>query len=520
MIWSLAPFMKLPYPAIARLWPVFFVFALGILSRWLFRSQLIQEWDAGNFVMAVNHFDLRQGIPHLPGTFVLFVFAGRALTVFWPDPHTSLVMVSVLASGLAAVALLILGRAWFNPRVGWAAALLMLSSPSVWFYGEMSLSYMAEFFWVVPILFTAYYAGQGDREASAQENRRALWILAALMGLAGGIRPNTPVFLMPLAIAALGRGLWLGKFSRRDVIVVLAIGFGSALVWLIPMWAMSGGPLTYWHLLQIWMHDHRQATRTIDDVLGNFTFLLRAIVFVLGFGMLPGLWALGRWRRSLLSLLRRDWRGQVLLLAIAPGFLYFLAVHIKRQGHSFTIMPALIILAAVAIVGLVQTLEPRYPRAWAIVLALVIGGNAAFFLFGPAEFRTRAKIQAFDRTYVERLAVIRANFPPATTAVLASKPYGRLPEVYLPDYVFPNLSDRRSEIPVSLPAQTRTLVLLDDKIYSKPEQDRGFQKLPLSGKGYLRYLAIPGDRQAVVSKDAVELVEPIETVSRPAHATP
>jgi len=505
------PMRSMSRNSLVWLWSVFTLFALGILSRWLFRSQLIQEWDAGNFVMAVNHFDLRQGIPHLPGTFVLFVFAGRALTVFWPDPHTSLVMVSVFASGLAAAALFILGRAWFNPRVGWAAALLMLSSPSVWFYGEMSLSYMAEFFWVIPILFTAYYAGQGDR--------RALWILAALMGLAGGIRPNTPVFLMPLAIATLGRGLWLHKFNGRDAIAVLGIGLGSALVWMIPMWAMSGGPLSYWRLLQIWMHDHRQATRTIDDVLGNFTFLLRAIVFVLGFGILPGLWALGRFRRSLLPLLRRDWRAQVLLLAIVPGFLYFLAVHIKRQGHSFTIMPALIILAGIAIVLLVQILEPRYPKAWPIVLTLVIGGNTAFFLWGPAEFRTRAKIQDFDRTYVERLAVIRANFPPATTAVLASKPYGRLPEVYLPDYVFPNLSDRRSEIPVVIPTQAETLVFLDDKIYSKPEQDRGFQSLPLANNKALRYLVIPRDRQAVVAKDTVELV----TLTAPAafpHQTP
>ncbi len=501
------------------LWPPIALFTLGILSRWVFRSQLIQEWDAGNFVMAVNHFDLRQGIPHLPGTFVLFVFAGRALTVFWPDPHTSLVMVSVLASGLAAAALFILGRAWFSPRVGWVAALLMLSSPSVWFYGEMSLSYMAEFFWVIPILFTAYYAGQGDR--------RALWMLAALMGLAGGIRPNTPVFLMPLAIAALGRGLWTQKFNGRDILAVLAIGFSSALVWMIPMWAMSGGPMTYWQLVQIWMHDHSQDARSLIGVLDNFTFVMRAIVFVLGFGLLPGLWALGYFRRfscgdatrTLLPLLRRDWRAQVLMLAIVPGFFYFLFMHIKRQGHSFTIMPALMVLAAVAIVLLVQTLEPRYPRAWTIVLTLVIGGNTAFFLLGPAEFRTRAKIQEFDRTYVERLAVIRAEFPPETTAVLASKPYGRLPEVYLPDYVFPNLSDRRSEVPVIVPTQAQTLVFLDDKIYSKPEQDRGFQSLPLANDKFLRYLVIPRDRQATVSKDAVELVA-LDALATPTNPTP
>ncbi|MGI0487266.1 ArnT family glycosyltransferase [Pantanalinema rosaneae CENA516] len=483
---------------IARFAPILLLFGLGIATRLPFQAELVQEWDAGNFALAVENYNLQLEQPHRPGTFLIYVSLARCLNMVLDNPTASLTMVSVIASGIAAAALYTIGTLWFNARVGWATALLMLASPLVWFYGEMPLSYMPEFCTVTLIVLAAYFTGLGERTA--------LPFLGMLMGLAGGIRPNTPIFLLPLALFAVVRGLQTRRFKVPHVLAAVAIGVAALAVWLIPLLIIAGGPVTYWEMIQGWMRGHVDDATTLIEVLDNVIFFLKTVVFVVGVAALPMLGLFWQNGSAFIRRLNRDWRCQAIALWLFPGVMYFTFVHLQRQGHTFTVMPAFLLLAGLAIVGLGDRLEKQYRHAGLLVVAAIVSVNALFFLLAPSSIRSLHSIQAFDTKFTERIEFVRANFPPESTAVLAQKHYGRLPDVHLPEFQFRHLSRLVERQPIVLPKQVRTLVLLDNKIYRKPGQDEGFEKLSLPSGSTIRYRTWSENQHLEVTKFTSKLV--------------
>ncbi|MBL1175759.1 hypothetical protein [Pantanalinema sp. GBBB05] len=483
--------------------PILLMFGLGILTRLPFQAELVQEWDAGNFALAVEDYNLQLEQPHRPGTFLIYISLARCLNIVLDNPTASLTMVSVIASGIAAATLYTIGTTWFNARVGWATALLMLASPLVWFYGEMPLSYMPEFCTVTLIVLAAYLTGLGERPA--------LPLLGLLMGLAGGIRPNTPIFLLPLALFAVIRGLQTQRFKLQQVLAAVAIGFVALAVWFLPLMIMAGGPETYWNMIQGWMHRHTDDATSFIQVLDNVIFFLKTVLFVVGVAALPMLGLFCQNGAAMIRRLNRDWRCQAIALWLFPGIMYFTFVHLQRQGHTFTVMPAFILLAGLAVVGVGDRLEKRYRHAGLVVMAAIVSLNALFFLFAPSSIRSLQSIRSFDDKFTERIEFVRANFPPESTAVLAQKHYGRLPDVHLPEFQERHLSRLVEQQPILLPAQVRTLVLLDNKIYRKPGQDEGFEQLTLPSGRTIRYRTWSEHQRLEVTKFTSKLAPALAT---------
>ncbi|MDB9515563.1 glycosyltransferase family 39 protein [Roseofilum reptotaenium CS-1145] len=167
-------------------WPLLVLFVLAIATRLPFQSQILYEHDSVNFAWAMEEFDLERHQPHAPGTFIVLILSARLLNFWLQDANQSLVMVNIIAMAIATCAIYVLGNLWFNRTVGWIAAFLMLSSPLIWFYSEVGLSYTLELAWVILIAIACHHSRKG--------NMRALLISALLLGLSGGIRPNTPIF--------------------------------------------------------------------------------------------------------------------------------------------------------------------------------------------------------------------------------------------------------------------------------------------------------------------------------------
>lgn len=483
---------------IVRFAPILLMLGLGIATRLPFQAELVQEWDAGNFALAVENYNLHLEQPHRPGTFLIYISLARCLNMVLDNPTASLTMVSVMASGIAAAALYTIGATWFNGRVGWTTALLMLASPLVWFYGEMPLSYMPEFCTVTLIVLVAYLTGLGERTA--------LPFLGLLMGLAGGIRPNTPIFLLPLALFAVVRGLQTHRFKVQHVLAAIAIGLAALAVWFIPLLVIAGGPESYWILIQGWMHRHVDDATSLPQILANVIFFLTTVLFVVGLAALPMLGLLFQNGSAFIRRLNRDWRCQAIALWLLPGGMYFTFVHLQRQSHTFTVMPAFVLLAGLAVVGLSDRLEKRYRYAGWLLIAAIVTLNLLFFLFAPSSIRSLQSIRSFDQKFTERIEFVRANFPPESTAVLAQKHYGRLPDVHLPEFQERYLSRLVEQQPILLPEQVRTLVLLDNKIYRKPGQDEGFEKLTLPSGRTIRYRTWSDEQRLEVTKFTSKLV--------------
>ena len=493
--------------------PAIALFFLGLATRLPFQSQIV--WgDGGNFALAVEHFDVRLEQPQMPGMFIIFIYFARFFNLFLHNPSASLVMVNVVASAVSAAMLYILGTQWFNARVGWTTALLMLASPLIWFNGEMALSHVLEFTWVVLIAYAAYQTGLGSK--------KALFALGLLMGLAGGIRPSTPFFLLPLSLVA----TWLGWRKRNyklvDVAIAVVIGIAAIVLWMTPLIVSSGGWHSYWQLVHQWLplHTQREDADSLIKIVDNVFLLLKAILRGVGIAIIPMLWALFAKRESINRSLRENWAAQALALSIVPGVLYFLFVHLRRKAHTLTIMPGFILLGALAIVWLSSYLyrknnSQNYPwqksrrHAWIWLTAIIVSLNGLFFLLGPLGVPTWREIRSYDAKFIEPMEVIRERFSPETTAILSHPLHKRIVAVYLREYQQPHLSSQVAAYPDKphlIPPPVNTLILLDKKVFRNPGQDNGFQEIVLPSGNILRYRSWSSQEQLQVTSTSSQLI--------------
>lgn len=149
------------------------LFLLTVLSRIPFRSQILYHWDSVNLAFAMPKFDVAAEQPQPPG-YITYVWLCRLVDALFHDPQTTMVWIAIASSGLAVVAMYLLGRAMFDRRTGLVGALLLASSPLYWFYGEIALPHTLDLFLVTLSAWLLYEAAQGQ----------APYLLAAAVTLA------------------------------------------------------------------------------------------------------------------------------------------------------------------------------------------------------------------------------------------------------------------------------------------------------------------------------------------------
>jgi hypothetical protein len=489
---------------------------LGILTRIPFQSQILHEYDSVQFALALDNFDIRLHQPHPPGMFVFYILLGRLFRLFLHDANTSLVWLSTVAAGLAIAELFVIGSFWFNRTVGVATAIIALTSPLVWFQGEVALSYMLEFCWVLPLVLACYHLRSG--------HRIDLFVAAAMLGLSGGIRPNTAVFLFPLWAIAVGLGWRDGKFKWQDCLAACSLVGIGILSWLIPLVMMSGGPLAAWNAFEPWLEAHPKdglgrsflgdGVSSLQGTYLNFKQVLEAILYGVGFASIPTLWVVHRDWTQIRQRLRHDWRGQLMLAWLLPGLFYLIFIHIQRAGHTFTIVPVLILMAGVGVVRAGRHLALKQASALAILVAAIALGNGLFFLFGPANLDTVPSwhtLREYDLQVQERLQAIRDRFPPDRTVVLTESRNARVRGYYLGDYVNANYLYQPTEQPEPLDPNVRHLVWFDREAPPDVETVSDLQQLELPTSGTLPYVSWGDGERAILSQSSFRL-EKIESL--------
>ncbi len=497
-----------PYPHVET-WSwagILLLIGIGIASRLPFQSMILHHWDSVNFALALEQYDLRLHQPHPPGMFVFYILLGRLFNLFLVDANTSLVWVSLLASGLATVAIYLLGKTWFDTRTAVVITLFMLTSPLVWFHSEVALSYMLEFFWVLLIVFACFYARAGDL--------RVLLLAALLVGLAGGIRPNTPVFMFPLWSVAVGLAWWERKFTIGQIILALSVMALGVTLWAVPLVIMSGGPLAYWEQFEWWRAQHLEDSGSSEGLFLHVARMGMFTMYGVGAGLIAVAWAFLLHWRTLLHNLRHDWRTQTIALWVTPALLYFIVIHIRQPGHTFTLMPGFMVIAGVSVVLAGRSLERFHRHAPAVLSGLIIGGNALFFLAGPANLfgssrlifsaPTWATIREYDNLVTERLTAIRSEFAPEETAIFATSRNFRLPDFYLPAYHNISHAEPADDGTILVPQELRTIVLFDDQTLPELRVGGNIQQLSLPGGDTLRYITREANQPLTLHKTTSE----------------
>ncbi|MDJ1181474.1 hypothetical protein PJF56_21650 [Roseofilum sp. BLCC_M91] len=476
-------------------WPLVVLFLLAIATRLPFQSQILYEHDSVNFAWAMEEFDLERHQPHAPGTFIILILSARVLNLWLHDANQSLVMVNIMAMAIATCAIYVLGNLWFNRSVAWIAAFLMLSSPLIWFYSEVGLSYTLELAWVILIVIACHHSRNG--------NRRALLLSALLLGLSGGIRPNTPIFLFPLWSMAAGLAWREKRYRATDIILALVAGAIGVSLWGIPLLILSGGFDAYVSAIQIWLDGHLKDSDSLQEIISNIRLWLYTLVMTLGFVTIPLLWFAYSNRSRIPPLPIRDWRTQAILLWSFPSILYLTFVHFQRQGHSYTVMPVVILLAALALDWYLQQNRSRSPQALKIWIVSFILCNSLLFIWGPPQWRTWAKIQDYDQFVEVRRDAIYQTFPPTSTTVLSSGHYARLVSYYFRDYFSADLGMMLTDDLAFLDPRVNTLVLFDSRILANLSPDIEVQELPLPQGDSLRYIQWQPFQEVQVSNQSL-----------------
>jgi hypothetical protein len=405
------------------------LFLLGVLSRLPFSGKILYHWDSINFALSLHRFDVAAAQPHVPG-YILYVFLARLANVVVNDAQLALVGISLLSSGLAVAFLYVLGRVMFNRAVGLLAALFLASSPLFWFYGEIALPHSLDGLVMIVAVWLLYRVRQGQVALAVPA---AIWL-----GIAGGLRPQTQVFLGPLALYV---GWYLGW---RRSLVALGVLVAVDLAWFVPLVGLNGGLFRY---LEVTRQFYLAFNTTTSIVNGGGLWGITRNLRKLGMYTLYG-WSLAvvpaivAGVKGLCSLpfskstLLRDARFWLMLFWVFPGITYYTFVHMGQQGLVFVFLPALLLLSAAGIYYVTWT-RPLYRQ---LAMAALIVGNCAIFVFAPTyplggdrpKLLTADTLRQHDAYYLSRFEAVRHNFSEAHTVLLSSE--WRYAEYYLPDY--------------------------------------------------------------------------------------
>jgi hypothetical protein len=416
------------------------LFFLGLLTRLPFAGEILYHWDAINFAKALERFDIWAGQPHVPG-YILYVALTKIVHLVFRDAQTTLVAVSMVSSALAIVFLFFLGRDIFNRTVGLIAALFLTTSPLFWFYGEIALPHTLDTLAVIVLVWLFYRIHQGDHHLAIPT--------AVCLGIAGGLRPQTQVFLMPLALYVSWRLGW--KQAIFAGVTLAIVNFA----WFIPLIWLTGGLGTYFYIMGKYSANFNETTSVFSaGILGFYRNMQKLIMYSLyawSLFAIPAMIAGGLLTRQhfmkpgqdgladrFLSFIRRLNTPVLWFFALwmSPALLYYALIHMGQQGLVFIFLPALLLFSAA---GTQYLFGERQPVGHIFVAGLVIINSAIFlavptYPLGVERFKllTLDTIQEHDQFYQARFEGVRNNFSPAHTLLLAYE--WVFPDYYLSSY--------------------------------------------------------------------------------------
>lgn len=419
-----------------------FAFAT-LVTRWPYQMRYPYAWDSILYLRALDLFNATIHQPQPPG-YLFYVSAARLARLAVHDGNQALVVVSMLASAIAVGGLYLLGRLLFGWVTGVIAAGLLLTSVTFWYYGEIAYPYTTLAAGSVALASIARAV-----DANLLRGAAGAALAAFAFGLIGGFRQDLLLFLAPLFVVAfLGRPL-------RHWLAALGAGATGVLLWLLPTAALSEGLSKY---LGATLSQGGNAsggsspfTMGLPAFLTNAnevaTFLWRGLYVAVA----PLLYLAVR---RFLPQYRADKALPWVALWLLPPLAVYLFGHIGDYGYTFSLLPALLLLAARGIVvgaadlsALLAVVTARLGIRWrrgmgpcervlAVTLALALGGilagtNGYLFVRHWSQFSARG-IQCFDRAMEARLARTR-SFPASDTLVFSAGYYQHV-RYFLPGY--------------------------------------------------------------------------------------
>ena len=400
------------------------IIILGLVSRIPFRTEYLYHWDSVNFAYGMADFNLELEQPHPPG-YLLYIFLADGVNWLLNDPGSSLVWIAIFASVFSLYIIYRLGSCMFNQAAGLLAAGLLFSSPLYWFYGEIALPHTLDALLVLLCVWGLYRVWK--------EDLRLIYPTTIMLSLAGGFRPQTLVFLLPLTLLVFARA----GFKR--LLLAGLLGAALCLAWFVPLVQLSGGVSEYLRIMGAYSDRFQQTTSVLMGAgLSGVIYNLKKLIPYTLFGMGSGLFGLIFWIFYLIRNKVKIFSRQSIFfgLWIFPVLLYYSFIHMGQQGLIFVFLPALCLIAAF---GLERFFSEKKNLFIVISIGVVLV-NLVIFLFlpeyplGPDSQRllTRDTLRNSDAYFSARFKYIQNEFDPDNTLIVAEN--WRHAEFYLPEF--------------------------------------------------------------------------------------
>lgn len=424
----------------ARTWPVLAAVALGaatVASRLPLRGRYLFNWDSLQFALGMQRFDLAAHRPHPPG-YVGYIYLGRLLThLTGAGAESVLTVISITGEAATVAGLYLLARRFFGEFAGIAAALLMLTSPLYWVYGETALTYGLEPGLALLAFWLLWRA--------TRHQGRGLVTAAVVIGLEGAIRQSSELFLVlplaVLAVVALRRG---EPAARRRVARAVAALIGATALWALPLIVLSGGLPDYLRSsAELGSRVTASSALWRAGLAGlnlNSGAVLNGLLLSLG-PFLPlvvavGLMRLAGARGSSPAPSRRT--PVLAILCLAPALVTYLVIHIGQLAYVLFGVPLLLLFAGPVLTRLTTLVLPgrelagRWVRAGTLAACVI----ANVVVFAVPENSLAQQVKARDEHVAALTAAVRWRDPAST--VLVTDPEGpssyRTAMYYLPEF--------------------------------------------------------------------------------------
>jgi hypothetical protein len=163
------------------------------VTTWPCRSERLISWDAANFAFALQKIDIATHRPHPPG-YLGYVFSGRALSLLFPDANTALTAWNVIARSAAGILMVLVAYSATGGsiRAAAASAVILLTSPLLWFYASNAEIYPSE---MALSLAIAYGAGE-----ALKGRRRAIYWTAAVLAITALFKVSAMLLMGPAVL--------------------------------------------------------------------------------------------------------------------------------------------------------------------------------------------------------------------------------------------------------------------------------------------------------------------------------
>lgn len=300
--------------------PLLFIF----ISRVMFLSPWLEDWDSVQFVLALTHYDLGSNLPHAPG-YLFYVLAGKLLSFVMPS-LTAFNILSAISGTIAAYLVYKIATAMFDKKTGVLALTLFAVTPIVWM---MSVSPLTNIVGLASFLFFAYYLfTQYEKHP-----HRIAFLGGAIMGFRATEFP---------LIAALLVFVTLKKRSLKDIPTLVASFLVGVASWIVPTIIATGPKSFYtayeWISRYVVTHDSF-VNQTLAARRESLSFLLETSVTIPLF--VAALFVFGV---TVASKRRIEYRFQFLMVWILAYLIPLMVMYnLEVPRYTLPLVPPLII---------------------------------------------------------------------------------------------------------------------------------------------------------------------------------